>query len=69
LPGRWNRSIKIKAVSEAYELPVEMIQQFLGLDEENERVRKPYTPKQMALRLTAAHFKVVTATVSNILSS
>ena len=62
---------KIKIASEKFQVPVEQIKKFFGLDEDyhpDMALPRLDSAKQMALIGTAKHFKMTPGTVSNLLS-
>jgi hypothetical protein len=65
-PGR-NRSMKVKSVSQKFEISVDDLRDFLGVDEDGVYCRKALTLKEMARRLTAKEFKIRLSTVSNLI--
>ena len=68
-PGRI--SDKMKAASAAFDIPVEQIREFWGLDEDDEikRGSGPFTLKDMARELTARRFRITHQTILNIIAS
>jgi hypothetical protein len=67
--GPRNHSLKIKEASERYELSIELIREFRGLNGADNPDRGPFTPKDMARELTARKLNITHQTVSNLLSS
>jgi len=69
--GLRNYSLKVKAASKNFKMPMEQIRSFLGLDENDDILRGsgPITLKDMARELTAHHFSITRHRVSNILAS
>jgi len=67
--GPRNHSLKVKQASDNYGLTIELVREFLGLDETDKPDRQPFTAKDMARELTARAFKISHQTVSNLLSS
>jgi hypothetical protein len=65
------RKEKIKRASEDFDIPVDVITEFWGLDDAMgiQRGSGPYTNKDMARVLTARHFGITQHRVSNIIAS
>ncbi len=70
-PTSGSRSEKVKAASEKFEMPVELIREFWGLNEDYEILRGsgPFTLRDMARELTARRFKITHHALSNIIAS
>jgi len=67
--GVKTRSQKVKEASQRYGVPIEIIREYWGLDDEDSPYRQPLTLKDMARELTAQHFRITHQTVQNTLSS
>ena len=64
-----SRVTKVRTASKNFQLPIDQIREFWGLDDKDDPDRQPFTVKDMARELTARHFRITHQTVSNILSS
>lgn len=67
--GVRNFSAKVKAASKNFEMPIELIRELWGLDEDDMPDRQAFSLKDMARELTARHFKITHQTIQNILAS
>jgi hypothetical protein len=67
--GPRNFNLKVKQASENFDFPVETIGEFFNLDEAYKPKSRPVSVKDMALKMTARHFKITSPTVSNLLCS
>jgi hypothetical protein len=65
-PG--TRKAKLQSVSKNFEIPVNVIIDFWGLDEEGEFKRRRFRFKEMARQLTGRHFHITQQTIENYLS-
>jgi hypothetical protein len=66
-PGQL-RSEKVREASRRFDMPIEQIREFWGLDEEDNLDRQPFTLKDMARELTARRFRISQQTVANLLA-